>query len=257
MVRFFGGAPLQKPRGRAFRCKSSPDYRLWAFHCNRSRGFWHYIPDMDTQNWYVNIDDKGRTVLNLVRVGADVFSKAKLIQEYDEFAQACSLVNLGGGDDYQARMLPFVDEYLVDSVRVCLFFENYMKARLIERRRIVHEVKDTLPELRKAQKKRPISFDELVAIAPFTDAGGMNVIHTGLKQMTVGAKTLFEQKDYRDVVDIPAHFYPTLMTMTKDRNRLHFMNYRELGHNENFITVLGEMKAFVQSAVRRVRLAYG
>lgn len=24
--------------GRAFRCKSSPDYRLWAFRCNRSRG---------------------------------------------------------------------------------------------------------------------------------------------------------------------------------------------------------------------------
>ena len=212
---------------------------------------------MDTHNWYVNIDDKGRTVLNLIRVGADVFRKAKLIQELDEFAHACALVNSGRDNDYQTRMLPFVDEYLVDSVRVCLFFENYMKARLIERRRIVHEVKDTLPDLRKAQKKRPISFDELVSVAPFTDAGGMNVIHTGLKQMTVGAKTLFEQKDYRDMIDIPAHFYPTLMTMTKDRNRLRFMNYRELGHNEKFIKALGEMKTFVESAVRRVRVAYG
>jgi hypothetical protein len=212
---------------------------------------------MDTQNWYVNFDEKGRVVLNLIRVGADVFSKAKLIQDLDAFSYACSLVNSYKDDDYQALMLPFVDEYLVDSVRVCLFFENYMKARLIERRCIVHEVKDTLMHLRKAQGKRPISFDELVAIEPFTDVGGMNVIHTCLKQKTIGPGTLFEQKEYRDVVDIPAHFYPTLITMKEDRNRLHFMTCRELAHNENFITVLGEMKVFVQSAVRQVRMVYG
>lgn len=212
---------------------------------------------MDTQNWYINPHDNGQTVLNLIRVGADVFRKAKLTEELDEFAEVCSLVNAESGGNYQSRMLPFLDEYLVDSIRICLFFENYMKASLIERRCIVHEVKDSLIDLKKAQKKRPIHFDELVVVESFTDVGGMNVIHKGLRQTTIGAKTLFENSAYREAVDIPSHFFPTLMTLAKDRNRLHFMNYREIGHSEKFIDVLSEMKSFVESSVHRTIMIYG
>jgi len=212
---------------------------------------------MDTHNWYVNIEDKGRTVLNLVRVGADVFGRARLIQEFSEFSLACSLANSGKDEEYKARLLPFLDEYLIDSIRVCIFFENYMKAALIERRYIAHRIGEGLPDLRKEQKRRPISFNELTAVEPFTDVGGMNVIHNGLEQFAIGAETLFGKQAYREAVDVPPHFFPHLRSLTKDRNRLHFMNYREMGHSEKFVEVLGEMMSFVDLAIRRVRVTYG
>ncbi|HQX30613.1 MAG: hypothetical protein IPI00_15440 [Flavobacteriales bacterium] len=40
----------RKASGRAFRSKSSPEYRLRAFHCNRSRGIRHYFAIMKYQS---------------------------------------------------------------------------------------------------------------------------------------------------------------------------------------------------------------
>jgi hypothetical protein len=152
---------------------------------------------------YANNKEQNAAAASLVVFGAKVFYKAKLVQDLDLLNKTRLQL-----DRYNADLPPsppqqineFAFEYLVDYVRILVFFENYMKAELITKNFCVHALKKEYPkfiDLTKEQFKRPINLMEIQDIEPFTVLETEEIItHPAIKETTIGMNVLLGSKAY-------------------------------------------------------------
>ena len=115
--------------------------------------------------------------------------------------------------------MPFLMDWLIDEIRICLFFENFMKAELLDKRFVIHYVHDPTQVkrskaaiLRKEQKDRPILSSRLVADG---------LTNSELQSKTLTMDLMFRTK-YQVVIGIPADVPVVVRRMNENRNKLHF-----------------------------------
>src|SRR5690606_8126134 len=106
----------------------------------------------DIVKLYVAPFQRYKACWNLGRIGADIFHKAKIIKELNEFEKACEFAT-NGSQAYTTSMVPFVTEYIVDAFRISLFFESLGKASLLKQGFLIHDIGDKLDALKKKQQK--------------------------------------------------------------------------------------------------------
>src|SRR5688572_29588917 len=93
---------------------------------------------------YANNREKNAAAASLVVFGAEVFYKAKLVQELDILNKIRLQLDRFNGDhppSVSQQINEFAFEYLVDCVRILVFYENYMKAELITKNFCIHTLK--------------------------------------------------------------------------------------------------------------------
>ncbi|MBK9760382.1 MAG: hypothetical protein IPO90_10540 [Flavobacteriales bacterium] len=182
-----------------------------------------YETDPDRMDWITVYQDKA--YLNylagaLVYFSAERFKGANIIKKLGELEAiqrhiAQKIVTLHSGGQ---AIIPFLMDWLIDEIRICLFFENLMKAELLDKGFLIHYVNDPTQKsskaaiLRKEQKDRPIPSSRLVTDG-FTNAE--------LQSKTLTMDLMFRPK-YQAVIGIPSDVLVVVRRMNENRNKLHF-----------------------------------
>jgi hypothetical protein len=162
------------------------------------------------------------TAVDLIHFGYGQFRRAKKIGQLDMLK---ALHTNGNQPEYQKEVLEFGLEGVIDAVRICICFENYMKAKLLAEGFLVHELdKDVtgIKDLAKAQRERPVSLKEAVHLS-----GGWSKSPDGLDYLVGVRKQTLKMswmlgKAYQEKIDLPASVLKYLDGVNKQRNELHF-----------------------------------
>ncbi|MBK8924260.1 MAG: hypothetical protein IPM81_22675 [Saprospirales bacterium] len=107
---------------------------------------------------------------SLIVFGAGVFKRAKVINEFDQLNRIYLDRKNGAAKISDPILQEFIFEYLIDCVRIAIFFENYMKAELIVNGFCVHKIKKGIPKfeaLAEEQRKGPVKVRDIHSVEAF------------------------------------------------------------------------------------------
>lgn len=123
---------------------------------------------MNQNLWVYSTDEKMRqTSAELVIFGAGVFKRAKIVHDFHQLSALKIEQDKNRNPSIDQQLMEFIFEYLVDCVRITIFFENYMKAELLANGFCIHQIKkdhENFKELAKKQRKAPIRLEEIHSI---------------------------------------------------------------------------------------------
>lgn len=181
------------------------------------------------------------------------FKKAYLIQNLSKaenhFDNVFELLSNG------AKRIPredpiFFEESLMDSIKIIICFENYMKAVLIRKGYLVHEIK--LKDYGRKFKplgninRTPIKFTDYKKIERFYyDAGAECYVLRGLKSSTISFNTLLNNSDYQDIIKLPLNIVRLLNSFNQYRNSLHLKSGDSSVYSKSYFAEIKGLIRFV------------
>ena len=149
-------------------------------------------------------------------------------------------------------MSPFIFESYTDAFKICVFFENYLKARLLQCGYIIHKIKDneSYASLSKKQQKQPISLTDLLT----HDKESLNlskevILNSSLTNCTLTISTMFKIK-YNEIIRLPNDILETVKYITNKRNEIHFLNDWEFTISTSFLNNLEILLSFVNNQIQ-------
>jgi hypothetical protein len=207
---------------------------------------------------YSSWEEMNKAAASLITFGADVFQRAKLIRDM-EFLKSIRLEldkENTTPPTLTKEIMEFSFEYLIDCVRILIFFENYMKAELIVKGFTVHLIKKEdldFKSLAKEQFWKPIKVKEIAAIKDFEiDQAEKKITHTSLKNTTLGYNVLTGSIEYLKHYQLTDSMVSFLKKINAYRNKLHLHDNVEFSLSEEFIDNIEELKRFVSLTAGRV-----
>lgn len=212
---------------------------------------------------YLNNETQKKSAISLTVFGAKQFKKANIfsfLPKLEEISERYSKSTIPIGV-FNKDILPYVEYWLMDSIRIIVFFENYMKAKLILADCLAHRINDNEGKeyfhIKAEQKKRPIKLVELNNIKPFSFSEEEKVVtHEALSVYTLGFNDILSRKKYVDLFSIEKDLIGFLKVINKDRNRLHFLDQLNFTLSTDFIKKIYEINDFVDNALKEYGLVY-
>lgn len=138
----------------------------------------------------------------------------------------------------------------IDNVRIVMCFENYMKAVLLSKGYIVHEIDRKLitlhPISNKIKNKEPILISEFLNYESFYSDGNKICKIKGIRKETLQFSVLLNEK-YQSIISLPPSLKIILKKRNEKRNHLHFQNSFRFNISKQVINELIEIKEFVDS----------
>lgn len=150
-------------------------------------------------------------------------------KELDQERRAASdwLANRGFERGLSFPKHPFLIEYMhhinYEHLKIACGFELHLKARLLARDFVVHEIDAKTPglqELAKSQKQRPISRAELFKATDYLFDGKANYL-PGLKQGSIFFSWLTEKPTYVEAMGLPMELIEVIDEFRQLRNQIH------------------------------------
>lgn len=196
------------------------------------------------------------TAGSLIVFGAEKFKRAKIISGLNTLKECNKALQQNLSYDKIGFAREFVFDYLIDCIRILIFFEGYMKAELIAQNFCVHNISHDGPlthlkPLANQQKKRPVTLDEIQAIEPFIIDTTQEVItHAGLKETTLGINILLGSK-YRSHYQFDDSITESIVYFNNIRNKLHFNHSADFQLSTHLIERIEQLNEFVDTTIKR------
>jgi hypothetical protein len=151
-----------------------------------------------------------------------IFEGAYKVKHYDQFKELCEAVWADKAKDED--MLPFLEEHILDQIRIITCFENMFKGFLLEKGFLIHVVSNESDflELHREQKKRPLVYTEIINEQNFYVKDGYPHFK-GLTRRTINFSTMLDKEEYRKQLEVDGRFLDLLRTINDDRNNLHML----------------------------------
>lgn len=214
---------------------------------------------MDNNLWlYANGEQQYRAAYSLIVFGAENLKRSNLIKGLDRLETNSRLIQLGLEYDRMAFAQEFMWDYLIDCIRILMFFEGYMKAELIKADCCVHNIHyndtDTLfKALAREQRKRPIKLREIGDIEPFvTDISKEKITHKHVKITTLGVSTLL-CPNYRALYHFDDEIVDDIKFFNQIRNGLHFNTETQIQLGPTLVERLKRINSFVDITIEKWR----
>lgn len=200
-----------------------------------------------------------KTSMSLVFFGAETLKDAKIIKRINELES--KLVSLEQGKlPEKLEINDFIFSYLIDVIKITLFFENYFKAELIMNNFCVHRIKHTNIDFKKLsnqQRKRPIDLDEIHKIEPFTfNIKEKMITHNAIENYTLGFKNLISNENYTKYYSIDSNLLKFIKEINNHRNNLHFLTGLNFSISKEFIENIKNVNLFSQRIVNKYKNIY-
>lgn len=207
-------------------------------------------------SWYYNPDTINETCTTMVLFGAEHFKRAYVIQHLSELKQKVHerKNNLALESDFHDFMKDFFFEKITDAIKICMFFENYMKAMLISHDYLIHTIakEKGCDELERLQKKRPIKTKEFHDMKNFeVNEQPLSVHHDALTSHTLNFSTLLLKEKYQQVIKLPLEIRDLLKVLMDQRNAHHFISEWTFELSESYLDNLDFANQFVDELVSR------
>lgn len=181
--------------------------------------------------YYADSNRQREVAAMLTTLGAQIFKSALIIKEIETIQKINADLDSGALKVADSGIERFVFEHLVDSIRVLVFFENYMKAELIVNDFCVHIIDTGIKEfneLASFQKERPIKLREIQNIEPFEiNKNNQTIYHRAIKRTTLPF-SIITRKDYTPFYKFDNSVLEFIKELALYRNKLH------LNHTLNF-----------------------
>jgi len=136
----------------------------------------------------------------------------------------------------------------IDNVRIVMCFENYMKAVLLSKGYIVHEVdrnlETLLPISKKIKNKEPILLSEFLMYEKFYFEKNKTCKIKGISKNTISFSVLLSDK-YQSIILLPSNLKIILSKINEERNHLHFQTNFNLKNNKQKINDINTIIDFV------------
>jgi hypothetical protein len=211
--------------------------------------------NLNTNFWmYSYSSNQAEKASQLIAFGAETFKSSYIISNLNELKRIQKDLD-NGNNITLGNMPPFYFNYLIDCIKICIFFENYMKAELIIRGFCVHKIKNTIPnfkDISKRQYKEPILLSEIHSIEAFTINEKENeIFHNALSNATLGFKELIGNKQYLVNYAFNDSLLKLIYEINTTRNTLHFYDSIRFSISEPFLKNIEEMNDFVDSTTKK------
>jgi hypothetical protein len=182
------------------------------------------------------------TALNMVVYGKILFSGAYIVKEIDKVS---SFRFASTNSDNRLRIQEAVMiNQLLDSIRICTCFENYMKAVLLQRGYLINQIKQSkYPSLN--YEHTPVKFSDFKKISKVKNHDDLIGWKYDIKKDTIKLHTLI-QPDYQKKLRLPPYIVVLLKELIKSRNKLHFHNKLEWNLTEDFFQTIRFTKFWVE-----------
>jgi hypothetical protein len=187
---------------------------------------------------YFNEQSSKGCAMNLIRFGYLQFTRTSLIRELDLYKKLC--YSCEQAPFYlMPKILEFALNGLLDSIKIGICFENFLKAMHLLNGFVIHKLhKDIFPVLYKEQYSRPIHISEVLKVAnweinenlEFEDNGLKNQIK-GILPVTIGMKELLN-KNYLKIIKFPKNVSEICRNHILNRNQLHLYMDESLSTSE-------------------------
>ncbi len=197
-----------------------------------------------------------QTAGSLVVFGAETIGRAKVLAGLHILEECNKLLQQNLPYNQNALAQEFIFDYLIDCVRILIFFEGYMKAELILKNFCVHNINKEgayqhLTTLANQQKKRPIDLGEIQLVEPFiVDTQANTIEHGGIKETTLSINILLGPK-YRLHYQLDDILIEDIKYFNNLRNKLHFNHTAEFQLSTAFIDRLKRVRTFLDITLER------
>jgi hypothetical protein len=207
--------------------------------------------------WMYSTDEEMRkTAASLIIFGAGVFKRAKIINNLDLLKQIANELDSGNSPPNNPELMEFIFENLIDSVRIIVFFENYMKAELLINGFCINLLNrdiEEFSELAKGQFKRPVFMKEIHDISPFeVDENAKTIFHKALKETTLGFKELVG-RNYINHYRFDQPILDFIIELNKKRNQLHLHIDISFEFSQDFARKMEMLNEFVNKAIQMLQ----
>ena len=202
------------------------------------------VSKVDWVELYSNGEILGPVCSGLIVFGLEEFKHAYIIQNLEKLEALLDRKDRGeiSLEDFGQALAPFMFENLSDAIRICVFFENYMKAILMSKSIIVHQfTTERLKPLGRKQSKRPIENRYFLEcrIEPHE-----------VSEQTVGMGSMLNNK-YQEVIELPDDVRSIVREINACRNELHFRPNIAGEYGRSTIADLKKLNAFVDPWVQK------
>jgi len=203
---------------------------------------------LNTHSIYHNDDNRIICALNLLMFAEKQFRSSFLIQNIDKLkliSENCSL----GKPPKKKIISGFVDNGLIDAIKISICFENYSKAILLSKGYLIHNIDQNKFKCEaKQQKKSPVLIEDFPCKfydddTIKSDNPKLRKKMNGLKDTTEQYSIILKNKTYLDIIMLEEHLAKTLIDLNKARNTLHLQF--SLSFNMNS-TTYDEFKALTE-----------
>jgi len=206
---------------------------------------------------YANSSEQFKVSSSLILFGAETFKSAKVIKDINQLKNIYILLNNNEVANSNSAIYDFIFEYLIDSIKIIIFFENYMKAKLILSDYCVHKIKKDIEEFKdlyKKQFKEPITLEEINSIEHFEIHESKNTIfHRAISDTTLGFNELINSKNYLSCFEFDIEIIDFLKELNLNRNRLHFNDSIHFQLTGTLIDSLENLNRFVDKCLKDVK----
>ncbi len=149
------------------------------------------------------------------------------------------------------RLGKFIFEGLIDSIRISICFENYMKALMLSNGYVIHVLsqKKDYKDLYENQKDEPILVNELLKSDEFElDQKKEYHTHPAITKYTIGFRTLIKDK-YREIHKIPDEIINIVTNFYDRRNNIHLYFKETFQYGEKTIKELCDLYNFATGSM--------
>lgn len=191
----------------------------------------------------------------------EIYAKALLQFACSEFERSRIMSNFEGFVDYisdydklsskgYTKDFEFILNFLSDSIRIIMCFENIMKCKLIRSGYSIHKIESkTIYDSLNLTK--PVKIDKLLELNN-SNLSDVNKPISGMSKMTHSISHLLNgDNDYLEIFKFPENFITFLENLRKIRNKLHYCYKVDITIDEQWINTLREMKNFVSDIKNR------
>jgi len=211
---------------------------------------------MNQLNIYSSPNSARSAASNLIIYGASIAKRSKILSEIDQLDY---LLRTHGSkniseNDVKNIVMPYVFEALIDSIRIGVFFENYIKAKLLLNHCIVHNIDQSIlvdvKLLLKDQKKRPLTIDEVHKTSNFEfDEVNKVITNKILKPTTLSYSLILNKPAYRKIHEMEEVLVTILNEFNQYRNRLHLHHELSYVLSSKMIKDVKVINEFIDDAI--------
>ncbi|MCD8436027.1 hypothetical protein LNJ03_12065 [Tenacibaculum dicentrarchi] len=203
---------------------------------------------------YHNNENRISCALNLLLFAEKQFHSAYSIKNLDKLkliSEKCSL-----GIPPEKKMISeFVDNALIDSIKISICFENYSKAILLSKGYLIHNIDfNQYKNEAKRQKKNPILIEDFPLKfyddkTILTENTAVRKKISGLKDTTEKYSVILNNESYLNIVMIQKKLVKKLIELNKSRNSLHLQYSLSFKINQSTYNEYSELKDFVNNKI--------
>ncbi len=162
----------------------------------------------------------------MLTFGYKNFARAIHVKKINELETLVNHPNFNNRQFFIENVQQFALDNLLDAIKISICFENYMKAKLILNKFVVHTIAgdEKYRTLKKEQGKRPIALKEMMDIESWRQIEGQGrYCLPGLTENTIQFNVMLNKEKYQKVIGLSPQIKGIISRLNDQRNSLHFL----------------------------------